>query len=110
MRIFIRSSQGWSGDALALLRKRLEFALGRFSGRVTSLTVRVTDLNGPRGGHDKQCLIAARLEHPRRLIVVEDVDVDPAAAMNRALARIARAVSRAIDSSGDWRRLQRGHS
>lgn len=108
MRILIRSSRGWSREALALLRKRLEFALGRFSGRVQSLTVRVTDLNGPRGGLDKQCLIAAQLNYPRRVIVIEDVDVDPAAVTSRAVARTARAVSRAIDSAGDWRRLRRG--
>ncbi len=110
MRIFIRASQGWSGEALALLRKRLEFALGRFSGRLGSLTVRVKDVNGPRGGQDKQCLITARLDDPRRVIVIEDVDVDPAAAMSRAVARTARAVSRAVDASGGWRRLQRGHT
>lgn len=31
--------------------------LGRFSGRISRVQVRVSDENGPRGGVDKQCLV-----------------------------------------------------
>ena len=109
MRIYIRSSPGWSRDSLALIRERLEFALGRFSGRVRSLSVRFTDVNGPRGGRDKACRIHVRLDHPRRTFLIEDSDVDPAAVISRAVSRTARTVARAIDSAGDWRGLERAH-
>jgi hypothetical protein len=108
MRIVIRPSAGWPRDSVALARRRVEFALGRFAGRVRSLRVRLTDMNGPRGGPDMKCLIAVQLQRPRRVIVVEDVDADAAVVVSRAAERASRAVVRAIQSAGDWRSLQKG--
>lgn len=103
MRISIRPSAGWARSSVDLTHRRLEFSLGRFASRVRSLHVRLTDLNGPRGGMDKKCLIAIRLDRPRRLIVVEDVDSDEKVAIGRAADRVARAVARAVRSTSDWR-------
>lgn len=108
MRISIRPMDSWPADTVDLAQRRLEFALGRFAGRVRSLSIRLSDQNGPRGGADKKCLISVRLERPRKVVVVEDVDIDGAVAVSRAAERAARAVSRAISSSGDWRILQGG--
>ena len=109
MRIDIRPSAEWPGASVALARTRLAFALGRFAGRVRSLTVRLTDVNGPRGRPDKKCLIAVRLTRPRRVIVVEDVDTDHNVAVSRAAERTSRAVSRAVQSTHDWGMVQRRH-
>lgn len=103
MRIFIRPSAGWPVESSDLAERRLEYALGRFAPRVRSLSVRLTDTNGPRGGLDKRCLIAVRLMRPRRLIVIEDVDTDAAVVISRAAERAARAVSRAVHAAGHWR-------
>lgn len=103
MRILVRASAGFHPPVIDLVHKRLEFALGRFAGRVRTLTVRLKDLNGPRGGADKHCQIAVRLEHPRRMILVEDVDEVPEVAVSRAAERASRAVARAIQSAGTWR-------
>lgn len=106
MRIDIRQSAGWPRAAVALARTRLESRFGRFAGRVRSLTVRLTDVNGPRGGPDKKCLIAVHLTHPRRVIVVEDVDTDHDVVVSRAAERTARAILRAVQSARDCRMLQ----
>lgn len=55
MRILIRMTAGLSSSLAPLARRRLEFALGRLGARVRSLTVRLADLNAPRGGVDKHC-------------------------------------------------------
>lgn len=109
MRIDIRPTTGWPHDSVALAKRRLEFALGRFADRVRSTSVRLIDLNGPRGGLDKQCRVLVRLAWPNRLIVVEEVDADGAAAISHAAARVARAVSRAVREGADWRVAQRGY-
>jgi hypothetical protein len=108
MRIDIRPSQAWPTASAALVQKRLEFALGRFAGRVRSLTVRLTDTNGPRGGCDKKCLIAVRLTSPRHVIVIEDVDVDHDVVVSRAAERASRAVSRALRFARDYRTVPAG--
>ncbi len=38
--------------------RRLSFALSRFGSQVLKTTVYLTDNNGPKGGIDKNCLIA----------------------------------------------------
>lgn len=109
MRIHIRPSAGWPGESVALARTRLEFTLGRFAGRVRSLTVRLTDVNGHGGGPDKKCLIAVRLTRPRRVIVIEDVDTDHNDVVSRAAERTSRAVARAVQSARDWGIVRSGY-
>jgi hypothetical protein len=103
MQILVRPAPGFPPHAVALVNRRLEFALGRFGSRVRSLHVRLQDVNGQRGGVDKQCLISVRLERPRRLIVVEDVAADLESAVSGAVERVSRTVARAIQLADDWR-------
>ena len=104
MGILIRKKAGLPRSLARLAHRRLEFALGRFGTHVRSLTVRMTDLNGPRGGVDKHCLVAIRLTSPRRLVVIQDTDVDSEVAIGRATERAARAVQ----TLTDWRPTNRG--
>lgn len=101
MRIEIRVSGNVPEEVPALLRKRLEFALGRFSPRIQRVRASLKDLNGPRGGVDKQCLVDVRLRHERRPIVIEDVDADPMVASGRAAERAGRAVARTVETTQD---------
>ncbi|NQW04902.1 MAG: ribosome-associated translation inhibitor RaiA [Acidobacteria bacterium] len=39
------------------VHRRLRYALGRFSDKLTRIVVRLSDENGPRGGVDKRCLV-----------------------------------------------------
>lgn len=81
----------------------LEFALGRFRSRIRSVTVRLADVNGPRGGVDKTCLVTIRLDASKRLIVIEETDADAVVAIDRATDRASRAVARALHMLADWR-------
>jgi ribosome-associated translation inhibitor RaiA len=78
------------------VERRLSFVLSRFGGRVTAVSVRLKDLNGPRGGIDKRCSMQARLA-PRGSVRVEYTDSELHAAVDRAAARLARAVARALE-------------
>ncbi|NOT43349.1 MAG: HPF/RaiA family ribosome-associated protein [Acidobacteria bacterium] len=83
-------------------RRRFEFALGRFGGRIQSLTISLADLNGPRGGVDKRCLAIVRLVARGRTVVVEDTDASLAVAVDRAADRMGRAVARAVRPGLTW--------
>lgn len=81
------------------------FALTRFSRHIRSVTVRVIDVNGPRGGIDQECTVEVRMTRHREDIVVADADADPLAALSRAMNRAARAVARRLERRHSWRDL-----
>jgi len=77
------------------VQQRLGFALSRAGNRLRRVDVRLSDINGPRGGVDKRCLIEARL-CGRTVVVVEDVQADMYAAIDRAADRVGRTVLRRL--------------
>lgn len=74
---------------------RLDYALSHGRDVVSSITVRLSDVNGPRGGEDKCCGIEVRLKGAPALIV-EDVQADLYAAIDRAAERIGRTLDRRL--------------
>ena len=78
------------------VERRLQFALSRFGERIGRVTVRLVNINGPRGSEDKICLIDLILR-PAGRILVEDVNGDLHAAIDRAAERTGRAVSRELE-------------
>ena len=104
MQVEIRSRKIEVDEALrAHVDRRLRFALGRFGERIVKVTVRFEDANGPRGGVDKQCRIDVALR-PSGSVLVEDIDVDLHAVVDRAADRAARAVDRDLQRRRDAER------
>ena len=77
----------------AYVARRLGFALDRSGNRVQSVTVRLADENGPRGGVDKCCSLQLALPGQPDL-VVRSVAGDVRAAIDGAAHRAARALAR----------------
>lgn len=78
--------------------RRLHFALARRAHALVGVVVRLMDENGPRGGVDKTCRAELKLKGQPSL-VVEAKDSDLYAAIDRAAARAARALSRELNRS-----------
>ena len=78
---------------------RLRFALGRFAERIHDVVVRLTDVNGPRGGVDKRCQVTVTLKRSRRQVVVADLAPDIRVAVDRASDRLGRTVAREVERS-----------
>jgi hypothetical protein len=77
------------------IARRLHFALGRFASRIQKMTIRMTDVNGPRGGIDKHCRIAVALV-PTGVVMIEDRGDDPFALVTAAAKRAGQAVRREL--------------
>lgn len=73
------------------VREKLAVALAKFSERIERVDVRLEDLNGPRGGIDKRCMLAARVRSGQ-VIQSEVVDFDYEVALNRAVQRLTRRI------------------
>ncbi len=52
-------------------RRRIEHFLGRLGREVTRVVLRVTDVNGPRGGADKRCQLTISGPELGTVILVE---------------------------------------
>ncbi len=82
------------------VERRLYFTLGRFQRRIERVHVRLEDTNGPKGGVDQRCRIVVRL-HGLRNVVIDQLDANIYAALNRATYRAGRTVARRLDRP--WR-------
>ena len=104
MQIAIQSRDFSLTDALQdHVNRRIGFTLARGASRVRRVDVRLSDLNGPRGGVDKRCLIEVRLDG-LPAVVVEDVQADMYTAIDRAAGRAARTVMRRLALNNTRRR------
>ena len=73
--------------------QRLRFALTRFQDRVARIAVRLSDVNGSRGGVDKHCHLQVRLRGLPN-IVVRETQADFYVAVDRAAQRAGRTLGR----------------
>ena len=79
----------------AYTEQRLATALGWAREHMRKLVVWLSDINGPRGGVDKRCKIQVQLAGGRE-IIIDDVEADLYAAIDRAADRADRAVVRQV--------------
>src|SRR5438270_13880807 len=77
------------------IERRLHFSLGRFGGRVGRVRVRITDVNGPRGGPDKSCHISADPLSSGKTLLDQDADANGDTSHGQAQEGNGLSVSRA---------------
>jgi putative sigma-54 modulation protein len=82
--------------------RRIRFALGRFASRVGRIVVRISDVNGTRGGVDQCCHVRAECL-PSGKVVLQQVDADLFAAIDRATERVAQTFKRDIQRTREAR-------
>lgn len=94
-----------SPEVEELVKRRLDFALARFTTRISRVAVRLEDLNGPRGGLDKQCRIDVTLTRSGRL-TAQDTGKD----LETAISRAAQKMTRRVRITLDRKRTRRLHA
>jgi hypothetical protein len=100
---------GQDADLRGRVERRLGFALDRLGCRVTRVQGVLADLNGPRGGIDKRCLLVSDLLRAGQLIVEQRADTW-AGAVDGAAGRLAEAIRRRLAWQRRWRRRQSAHA
>jgi putative sigma-54 modulation protein len=94
MQIDIQAHGFTATEALrAHVTMRLQHVLGCCVDRISRATVRLSDINGPRGGVDKRCQIQVRLATLAD-VVIENTEADLYVAIDRASKRIGRTAVR----------------
>ena len=80
------------------VRKELRSALRLVDREVVSVDVSLKDINGPKGGADKQVLICVHLRN-RQQVAVDTVHQNLYAAIKTGVRRTRRTVRRALQKS-----------
>ena len=76
-------------------KKRLAYSLNCGDSHIARVIVRLSDINGPRGGKDKRCHLELRLKGLPE-VVIEDTEADLYVAVDRAADRAGRALLRCL--------------
>jgi len=78
------------------VRRRMDFTLGTRVEHIKRVTVRLSDINGPRGGKDMCCQIQIVLSQMQD-VVIKDTQTDLYVAIDRAFSRAGRSVARQLN-------------
>jgi len=76
--------------------RRLRFALTCCDQYIQRVIMRLSDINGPRGGEDKRCHVQVVLDGLGD-VVIEDTEADLYVAIDRASDRAGRTLVRRVD-------------
>ena len=97
MQIDIQARDFSLTDALrSHAERRLRFALTCCDDHIHRIVMRLSDINGPRGGADKLCHLQVVLDGLPD-VVIEDIEADLYVAIDRATDRAGRTLVRKID-------------
>ena len=77
----------------AYIVRRIQSHLRRLGHFLGAVIVRLSDVNGPKGGIDKRCQVMLR-GPGHRPVTIEELDVDAYAAVDIAVERAARVADR----------------
>ena len=95
MQIVFESRDASGNQLRDLSVERVRFTLRRLSPFVARAKVQFSDVNGPRGGVDKRCLVELKTDRAG-LLVITSLASDWRIALDRALKLSARVLKRSL--------------
>jgi len=87
----------------AMIEKKLDSAMKRVADRLIAVDLFISDINGPRGGRDKNCRVELQIRSAKPIVVSETMDtIEEAVA--KSLDAAARSLNRNLEKRRDIRR------
>lgn len=97
MQVIFESRDPGGAELRDMAVRRLRFVMRRLTWLVPRAKVRLSDINGPRGGIDKRCQVELKTD-VMGTVVITSMASDWRTALDSALARASRVLTRT------WRR------
>ena len=102
MRIEIHTGKFSLTDSLRdYIERRLQFSLNWAHQNLQKVTLRLEDINGPKGGADKSCRVQIPIAGGKP-VIIEEIQSDLYVAIDRAIDRAARALSRKLERKREY--------
>jgi hypothetical protein len=95
MQVIFESRHRHGGALREEALQRVRFVLRRLGAVVPRAKVMFTDINGPRGGVDKHCLLEVKTEKSG-VLVISALASDWRTALDEGLERLVRALTRTL--------------
>ncbi len=95
MQVIFESRHAAGGAMREEALQRVRFVLRRLGAVVPRARVMLTDINGPRGGVDKHCLLEVKTEKSG-VLVISSLASDWRTALDDGLDRLVRALTRTL--------------
>ncbi|MFT3734841.1 MAG: HPF/RaiA family ribosome-associated protein [Rhodocyclaceae bacterium] len=89
------------------VERRALSALSRLETHIRRLAVHIEDINGPRGGVDKRCVVQVQLMGTAP-VVIQETGSDLPSVVDRALTRAGHTVGRNVERTQKASRTRRG--
>ena len=105
MQVIFESRHPGGAELREVAIERLRFAMRRLSWLVPRARVQLADINGPRGGTDKQCQI--ELKTNTGTVVISSMATDWRSALDAAVQRAARVLVRGLQRQRKYDRHSR---
>lgn len=80
--------------------RQLQYFFGRYRAVTMRVRVRFSDVNGPKGGFDKQCVIAIKLRHIGN-IIIKGEGINYLEVFKTSVERLVRSVRRELAKQRD---------
>lgn len=103
MRLIVKSSNlNVKSEHRETVQHRVDSVFNRTSQHIQSITVTLSDINGPKGGPDKQVMVKLKSDNLPAIVVV-DKKSNWIAAVNSALSRVNNAFMRKLKRRNQFR-------
>ncbi len=106
MQVIFETCDPQAAELRPLAERRIRLALRRLSWLSPRARVRLSDVNGPRGGIDKRCQVEL-ITDGAATVVITSIARDWRSALSSALTRATRALLQTWQRSRDMKRARR---
>ncbi len=89
------SAPQFKGKSKHIVSRQLQILMWRFRAFLMRVRVCFSDVNGPKGGVDKRCIVSAKLRSPGEITIISE-GMDYLEAFQTSLARLIRSVQREL--------------
>ncbi len=87
-------------ESKIIILRQLQYFLGRYRAVTTRVHVRFSDVNSPKGGCDKQCVVSLKLRHIGE-IIIKGEGVNYLEVFQTSFERLVRSVRRELAKQRD---------